>query len=392
MSRFFNGFFRVLRREIQRMVDRPVHIVFAVFIPILLQLFMFYLFADPMPRDLPIALCDLDGSHLSREIHRKIDATPSAQIRYTVPDIKTGHELIRQKKIYALVVIPCNFESDVLHGMSPPVINYFNNVYMMPATLIYRDVREVVVSVSTDMKVKNFMRTGMMEKRARELATPIVVVSHKLFNPYTNYQYYLSGGFMPTVFQMLIIVTCIIAMGFELKEGTAGEWLDAANRNTMAALSGKLFPYSVSFMLIGIFMVTMLLRYAQVPIQQHAFLIIIAMLMLVLACQAVAIFFVGMLANMRLSMSVGAGYTALAFTYTGLTFPAIGMPAGIRLIGELIPLTHYLRIFISESLRNAPASTSLMSFAFLFLFLALPFFVMPRWHYIMREEQYWGRI
>ena len=392
MGRFIDGFIRVMRREAGRIVNRPMNIAFGIIIPVAMQLFMFFMFSEGTARDLPVAICDLDGSQLSREITRKIDAAPSAKVQYRITDIATGHTMLRRKETYALVIIPAHLEQDTLRGLSPSVICYYNNIYLMPATLVYKDVRDAVGSVSSHMKTGNLMRSGMMEARARGLAAPITIDSHRLFNPYTNYHYFLSGGFMPTVFQMLLIITCIITMGFELKEGTAGEWLDAAGGNTAAALSGKLFPYTVCFTITGIFMVTMLLRYAGVPLRGKTGFIFLALFLFILACQAAGIFLTGTLANLRLALSAGSGYTAIAFTYSGVTFPTIGMPVAVRYIGEIIPLTHYLRIFISQSMRGAPLLNVLPSFACLALFLAIPFLMMPRWHSLLREDKYWGRL
>lgn len=120
--------------------------------------------------------------------------------------------------------------------------------------------------------------------------------------------------------------------------------------------------------------------------------IFLALFILILASQAVAIFLMGTIANLRLALSVGSGYTAIAFTFTGLTYPTMAMPAFLRYIGQMIPLTHYLKIFISQSLRGAPVQSNILSFACLSLFLALPFFVMPRWYYLLREEHFWGSI
>ena len=197
---------------------------------------------------------------------------------------------------------------------------------------------------------------------------------------------------MPAVLQMFILLTSILAMGLELKDGTAGEGRGPPSGNTGAALMGKLCPYTVCFFVEGIFMVTMLVRYGGVPLQGHLSVILAGLLVYILAYQAVAVAIVALLANLRFAMTVGASYASIAFTFCGLTFPAMAMPLAVRYIGDTIPLTHYLRIFISQSLRGAPLSSDILSFGALLLFLALPLLVRPRWHRLLREERYWGGI
>ncbi|OPZ58848.1 MAG: ABC-2 family transporter protein [Deltaproteobacteria bacterium ADurb.Bin510] len=229
-----------------------------------------------------------------------------------------------------------------------------------------------------------------MPEQAHEMVAPITIVQHRLFNPYTNYQYYLSAGFMPTVLQMFIIMASLLALGIELKTGTAGEWLDAAHGNTAAAVMGKLCPYTACFFLEGVFMVSMLVRYGGTPLWGHMWIILLGLLAYILAYQAVAVTILGSLANMRFAMTVGASYASIGFTFCGLTFPAMAMPLAVRYIGDTIPLTHYLRIYISQSLRGAPLGTDIPSLCALLAFLALPLLVRSRWHRILREEQYWG--
>ena len=391
--RFVRGFWGAMRREISRMFHRPVLALFAVFVPVSLLLFMYSLYGAGVPRELPIAVCDQDHTSLSRQVVRSVDATPSVKIIKAVADPDEGQTLIESRQVYGLIVIQSGCERDALKGLAPAVTLYYNNVYLMAGSLVYRDVRDAVGSISAGLKIANLEKAGVMAAQAKEMATPITLVQHRLFNPYSNYQYYLSAGFMPTTLQMFMVLTFILAMGFELKEGTAGEWLAAAQRSTAAAIMGKSCPYLFCFFLEGGFMLTMLLRYAGVPVHGRLSFILLALVAFIVACHAVAIFLLGALANMRFALTVGGTYTSLAFTFSGLTFPIIGMPAAVRYVGEIFPLTQYLRIFISQSLRGAPLSAeALPSICGLFLFLALPLIVARRWHALLREEKYWGGI
>ena len=249
-----------------------------------------------------------------------------------------------------------------------------------------------VGSVSATVKGAKLVQAGVMPGKVKSYVTPVKLVPQKLFNPYNNYQYYLAGGFMPTVFHMFVVLSFMFAMGMELKEGTAEEWIRSARGSVVAALAGKALPYFVCFSAIGMLMVTMLFRFSDTPVEGSLAAIFAALLLFILAGMAVAFFMTALYANLRFALSSAAFYTAIAFTFSGLTFPVMSMPAGVRYIGEIIPLTHYLRIFIGQSLRGAPLETNCASFICLALFLLLPVFIMPRWRRVVSDSRYWGGI
>jgi ABC-2 type transport system permease protein len=93
-------------------------------------LFMYFLFDSGVPRRLPVALCDQDNTKLSRSVERAIDATPSARISFHVASPEEGKQLIIDRKVYALILIPRHFQRDVERGLSPAIVNWYNNVFL----------------------------------------------------------------------------------------------------------------------------------------------------------------------------------------------------------------------------------------------------------------------
>jgi len=386
------GIFPVFLREVRRMQVRPLYILFTLILPIFLFVIVTFLLEQGVPRNLPVAVFDADNSALSRQIVRMIDATPSISVDYRVRGFKEGKDFILRKKCYALIVLPKNLEKDVYKGKSPRIINYASNIYMMPASMIKKAVMTVAGTVNAGINMKRRLNSGEMEAKAMASIMPLKVDVHNLFNPYVNYQYFLASGFMPAIFQMFVMVCAIYAFGIELKMGTAAEWLACAGGSTWKAITGKMLPYTINFIALGISLVTLLIKYIGVPLNGSPLIIILSMILMVLAIQAVALFFVSLVANLRISLMFGAGMTAIAFTFSGLTFPQMAMPLSVRYIGETIPLTHFLRVFFDQSFRGAPVQNSVMSLAILLLFSTIPFFLMSRWEKLLTEEKYWGNL
>jgi hypothetical protein len=69
------------------------------------------------------------------------------------------------------------------------------------------------------------------------------------------------------------------------------------------------------------------------------------------------------------------------------------MPAAGRLWGELLPLTHYLRILVNQGIRNAPSGVSLAPLTVLAAFAAAGVAAsLWRLRRVASDPRYWGRL
>ena len=101
---------------------------------------------------------------------------------------------------------------------------------------------------------------------------------------------------------------------------------------------------------------------------------------------------VTLLSNLRLSLSIGGGYSVLAFTFSGLTFPMMAMYPWVQAFSKIFPFTFYTDIFIDQALRGAPVVDSLWDMGYIALFIVLPMLCLPRLRKICSDEKYWGRM
>ena len=381
------------RREFKRMSSRPLYILMTLLLPLAAFGMIWAIFSRGVLRDLPVAVYDGDHSALSRQIIRMIDSSSAIEVVRRVTDLESGHRLIREGKVYALIALQRDLEKDVLSGKAPPVIHYYNNEFLLPGSLIARDVRHAVGTLSAGLDLRVRQRLGQMTQARPGVIEPIRVESHGLFNPYLNYTYFLVSTLLPNMLQIFVIVMSIYALGVEFKEGTAREWLACGQQRPWKALLGKLMPYTLLFFIVGLFMNNILFRYLGVPLRGSLGLITLAGFLMILAYQAVALLLVSITVNLRLSLSFAAFYSSTAFAFVGVTFPTMGMPLPAKAWAGILPLNHYLRIFVDQAVRGLPAVQVMTPLTVLMAFiLFLPIFPLCRMGTLMREEKYWGRL
>ena len=387
------GIIPVARREIRRIVSRPIYLIMLIGLPAVSFGILLSIFFQGSPRDLPVAIYDADHSALSRQLIRMVDATQSIHIAGSVQSMEEGKTRIQSGNVYALIVIPNEFEKWVLKGLRSQVVVYYNNQFLLPGSLIDRDTARAVNAMSAGLNLRYREATGEQPDAARSNIEPVRIESHFLFNPYLNYLYFLLTTLQPTLFQIFVMTLTIYATGIELKEGTAKTWLEFAEGKIGTALIGKLLPYTLSFVLMAMAIQIIQFVYLKIPLQGDPVFLFISTCIFIMAYQSMGLLVVAITANLRFSISVAAFYSGTAFAFSGVTFPTLSMPLIGQFWGYTLPLTSYLKIVVDQTMRGAPVQASLPFFGALVLFVVLPpILFLPRMKKVMQQPQYWGRL
>ena len=374
------------------MAARPLYLLVSLVLPLVSFAFFASLFGDGVMRELPLAVVDADASALSRTVLRQVDASPSVAVLPPVANMADARQMLESGKAYGILSIPTDFQRSVLRGESPDVTLYYSQLSLGVGSALSSSVQTVIGTVSAGVNLRKRELQGQMTPQAMAALQPVRVDSHVLYNPYTNYSYYLASALMPIMLQMFIIVTVIYTVGLELKESTADDWISIAGGNIVKALSGKLLPYSVIFLLLGLALNSFIFDYLKMPIHGHRFTVDFAMVLMVLAYHAVALALIVAMANLRLAVSLGAGYGAMAFSFSGLAFPISAMPTGFQYFANIFPFRFYLQSFVEQAYRAAPISYTAPQLMALIAFLFLPFLVLPRAKAVLTQSKYWGKL
>ena len=392
MRRFLHDTYAVLHRELRRIARQPIYFALMVVLPVVSFAFFALLFSRGVARDIPIAVVDLDRTTLSRKVTQMIDATPTALVAYEAQDMAEGERMIREGKISAVVLIPEFFEKNILSNSQTHLDAYIIGTNITVNGLLSKDIQTAATTFSAGIQLQLLGKQGLTERQAAAQLMPVRFNRHVLFNPYINYGYYLSPSFMPMMLLIFTIMVSIFAVGNELKHGTAREWLDTGGGSVVAALAGKLLPILTTMVLVSMAMFVIIFKVVGVPLNGSLGVLMLANLLFVAGYAAIGVCIVSLLSNLRLSLSIGGGYSVLAFTYSGLTFPIMAMWPEIRIFSCIFPFTFYTDICVDQMLRGAPAVYSLPDLGYMSLFVVLPLLCLPRLKRIGTEEKYWGRL
>lgn len=366
------GFIATVKREIARMSSRRMYIFGIFFVPIAMAFFFISLLDEGLPLKTPVAVVDEDHSELSRTVTRTLDAVEVIDITEKLDSYHDAITKVRQGEIFGFFVIPSNFESDALGGRTPTLDYYSNMTYFVPGTLAFKGFKTVAVGTSAGIIKNVLVSTGIDPEGIAGMVQPVVVDTHGIGNPWMNYSYYLAPSFIFGVFQLMIFLMTVYAITTEIKMGTSPRWLETAGGKMRIALTGKLFPYTVSFILVGLLITAGLFGFRHFPCNGSVWTIVFAVILMVPACQAFAAFVCCIVPNPRLAFSVVALMGILTFSFAGFSFPVDKMYGAIAIFSYVVPVRYLFEIYINEALLGAATYYSRWMFVALLAFLPLP--------------------
>lgn len=383
--------FRVIRREIRRIADSWVLIFTTMIAPLIAFLVITWLFSQGVVRDLPIAVVDMDNTAFSSKVARLVDAAPVCNVMFRLNSTDEARQMMNEGKIDAIVVLPFDLEKKVMNSGAPAIAVYINNTNVVKGGALKSGLFTTLSTISAGVKVQVSIKKGQTPDQAIAKARPVKTNTHLLFNPFGNYSYFLVLGLLPLLSIVFIFLGSVYALGIELKEGTSGELIKLANNNIAVALAGKMLPYTLLFFVDMMIMNIILMKTLGTPVHGSLFIILLSEIVLIISYQLLAILFLKLTANLRLSLSLGSAYTMMALTFSGLTFPSIAMPMMAKLFSLVFPYTFWLQIFMSQTLRGEPLSEVAVPFLAFIPFILGGILAFPGMKRKLTHPKYWMR-
>ena len=123
-------------------------------------------------------------------------------------------------------------------------------------------------------------------------------------------------------------------------------------------MAGKLLPYTVVFLLVLCLSDFVLFGILELPLHGRGWLLDIAAVLFILACQLLGALLALLLRPMASAISVATLLTSPAFGFMGIGFPRLAMNAFAYGYGALLPGTWYLMARIDQTIRGTPLDLS----------------------------------
>lgn len=324
----------VLKEFLQLRRDR-VTFAMIVMLPIM-QLILFGYAINTDPRHMPTAVIQGDRSDLTRSFISAMEATGYFDITETLPDEASGRDALARGRAQFVLTIPPDFTRQVLRGQRPSLLLEADASDPTATGGAAASMDALVQSVAArDLKGPYAALAGS--------APPFSVQVHRLYNPEGITQLNIVPGLMGVILTLTLVMMTGLAMTRERERGTM-ENLLATPVTPIEVMSGKIVPYIA----IGLVQATIILVAARlvfhVPIQGSLVAVYLSSLLFIAANLTVGITLSSLAQNQLQSMQLAVFYFMPNLLLSGFMFPFRGMPGWAQAIGNLLPLTYFLRL------------------------------------------------
>ena len=383
MSRPARGWRRAAWREMRRIRNSSQAILLTIILPSFAAVLLAAIFGSSVPRRLPVVIVDQDHSSLSRQATRMLDSTPGLSVNFQEVDPSQGIRRVARGDAYALVVFPNHLYRDVVEGRSPSVGVYVNGQMLLPASLVSRDIRTALGTLSAGAKIQVRRKMGESKRQAMAGYDPVGLESHPLFIPELDYRRFLVPVLVTAVLQIFAMFAAVRSMGREIKLKSAGRWYRLSGSRVGPALFGKLLPYAVLHCLLSLAFILIWHGILGNPLIGSLLLEWAAMSLMGMAAEAVAVFMVGWTSDYRLALSMASFFGGPAMAFAGVSFPTAAMNGPAVGLAAFLPLTHAIQVMVDQGIRGSSLRADVVPF--LALAGLAVFFVGSTW-------RRWGRV
>ena len=376
----------VIRRELRIWAKRPIYILGTVVVMLFCTVFYLSLFKAGVPDKVPIGIVDLDGTSTSRNFVSQLNSTQLGQVVH-FDTFAEARKAMQSGDITSVCVLPEGFDRDIQSQRQPTISFYINGLYFLGGSLAWKDLLTMVNLTAGAVQRKVLQMKGVAESQIYGMLRPVDIDVHQIGNATMNYGAYLANMMLPGMLQMVIVIVIIYSLGTELKYGTSRHLLEVAG-GIGRAVYGKLALYTLLFSAIGFTMEIILYKWMDFPMAGKLGNMLLAVLLMVLATEAVAVVIIGCVPVCRFAISIGSLYSVLGLSLTGFTLPIEAMPPVMQGFSYMYPLRYYYMFYIQEGIFASGFAGWYPYVCVLLLFLALPVFVLKRLEHAYIYQDY----
>lgn len=362
LDRFFS--FRRLRalmtKEVIQM--RRDRITFAMMIGVpLMQLMLFGFAINNDPKGLPAALVAPTQDRFTRAIVSALETTGYYRFTHVGLSATEAELLLARGDVGFVVTVPSDFGSRVLRGDHPQIL--------IEADATDPSVASGAISTLGTVAADALLReTGGEAEAKTRAAAQLSVVVHRRYNPEGITPYNIVPGLLGVILQMTMVMMTAMALTREIERGTM-ENLLAMPVTPSEVMLGKVLPYFA----VGAVQVAVVLSVARlvfhVPFLGSLPVLLAGVGLFILSLVILGYLISTVARTQMQAMQLTFFYFLPSLLLSGFMFPFRGMPGWAQVLGEALPLTHFLRLIRAVMLKGADFQAVTPQMAALLLFV-----------------------
>ncbi|MGB4864310.1 MAG: ABC transporter permease [Hyphomicrobium sp.] len=287
-------------------------------------------------RNVPIIVVDHDGTASSRDLIRRIDATPDVAVAMTQPDMVSAERAVHAREVSGILVIPQYFERDVLHGRASPIALYADASYFLIYQRVSGAVNGVARTMGAEVEAARLIGAGVDTGLAAAASDPMPLTAIALFNPQGGYATYV----LPAALILILQQTLLIGVGLiETSTNSPAQKQQEPQAGAIQTLLGKWLAYLIIETPAFVLYLIILPYLCGIPRLGPFIWVLVLAVPFILAVSGLAM---AVAAAMRDPLAVQLALAACGlpfFLLAGFAWPNEAIPEGVKMFAIFIPST-----------------------------------------------------
>jgi ABC-2 type transport system permease protein len=332
-----------LKEAVQMRRDR---LTFAMMFGIpIIQLILFGYAINMNPKHLPAALLVEEQTPIVRTLVQSLRTSEYYNFVMQTSDPRETGDLLARGEVAFVVSIPAGFTRQLVRGEHPQILIEADASDPAAASGAVGFAQTILTdALRHDLK-------GPLRSVAASGQPPFELVVHQMYNPEAKTSYNIVPGLLGVILTMTLVMITSMAMTRESEQGTL-ENLLAMPVKPFEMMLGKILPYVI----VGASQTLVILLAAQilfeVPFIGQPWILLLGVTIFVLANLALGFTFSTVARTQMQAMQLTFFFFLPSILLSGFMFPFRGMPDWAQVIGEALPLTHFLRIVRGVMLKD----------------------------------------
>lgn len=313
--------------------SRLLWIIYIV-MPILLGSLIYSIFADALPRKLPIGVVDFDKSTTSRELIYNIQVSPTFSLTRYYNSIVEAKRDLSDGHIYALAVVPDGLQRGVKLGIEQEIALYYNTQFILIGKALDNAFLQVVSILNAKIQTGNNLVKTKNMSMAMGASLPILPHINPLFNTQSSYAQFLVTLILPCMWQILVALGLLNLLNYPIRD-SMDLWI---------RFCFNLFVFTFWGMVMVFFF-----DHLGYPLVGNVPFLFLGFLFLGLCISGIVLTLQGAYQNATKSIGLIAAYTAPSLAFAGVTYPQSAMDNFAVFWSNILPISYFMKFYFQQA-------------------------------------------
>ena len=360
LGRWFEDFKGICGHELKQIFsDWGVMLIFFV-AGLLYPLLYNVVYLNGVLNDTPIAVVDEAACSDSRRYIRELDATREVEVAYKCVNMAEAQKLMQERKVNGIVLFPRDF-GEKLARMETATLSVYCD---MSSFLYYKNVlmstNHVMLHEIGQIQIERYAEAGFTGIEAEQLVQAIPYEENNPYNQAFSYSIFLLSVILLVIIQQTMFYGMSLLVGTQREENRSFASLpyNLQGRGMGRVVLGRGFAYWSLYMMISIYIATIVPAIFGLPQRGNFWDILILLLFFVTDCVYFSMTFSTIITRRESVFVLFLFMSPICVFLTGTSWPSTAIPGFWKLFSYIFPTTFGCQAFVNMSTAGGDLSAA----------------------------------